>query len=86
MEVGMADGGDGFVGRCEVFESRRGNRRWSLDLKARVVAESFLSGVRVVDVARRHGVVAHQLSDWLRRVREGLLNLTLDLSSALSVQ
>ena len=25
----MADGGDGFVGRCEVVEPRRrGNRRW----------------------------------------------------------
>lgn len=46
----MADGGDGFVGRCEVVEPRRGNRRWPDDLKARIVAESFQPGARVVDV------------------------------------
>ena len=80
----MADGGDGFVGRCEVVEPRRGNRRWSLDLKARIVAESFQPGVRVVDVARRHGVVAHQLSDWRRQAREGLLMLPLGMVPALS--
>ena len=82
----MADGGDGFVGRCEVVEPRRGNRRWPLDLKARIVAESFQPGVRVVDVARRHGIVAHQLSDWRRQAREGLLMLPLDMLPALSVQ
>ena len=82
----MADGRDGFVGRCEVVEPRRGNRRWPLDLKARIVAESFQPGVRVVDVARRHGIVAHQLSDWRRQAREGLLILPLDMLPALSVQ
>jgi transposase len=55
-------------------------------MKARIVAESFQPGVRVVDVARRHGVVAHQLSDWRRRAREGLLSLPLDLLPPLSVQ
>ncbi len=82
----MADGGDGFVGRCEVVEPRRGNRRWPLDLKARIVAESFQPGAKVVDVARRHGVVAHQLSDWRRQAREGLLSLPLDLLPSLSVR
>ena len=81
----MSDGGDGFVGRCEVVEPRRGNRRWPLDVKARIVAESFQPGMRVVDVARRHGVVAHQLSDWRRQAREGLLSLPLDMVPALSV-
>lgn len=82
----MAEGRDGFVGRCEVVEPRRGNRRWPLDLKARRVAESLQPGVRVVDVARRHGVVAHQLSDWRRRAREGLLSLPLEMLPALSVR
>ena len=81
----MSDGGDGFVGRCELVEPRRGNRRWPLDVKARIVAESFQPGMRVVDVARRHGVVAHQLSDWRRQAREGLLSLPLDMGPALSV-
>ncbi len=69
----MADGGDGFVGRCEVVEPRQGNRRWPDHVKARIVAESFQPGARVVDVARRHGLVAHQLSDWRRHARQGLL-------------
>ncbi|WP_209893714.1 IS66-like element accessory protein TnpA [Rhizobium leguminosarum] len=66
---------DGFVGRYEVVEPRRGNRRWPDDVKARIVAESLEPGVRVVDVARRHGVIANQLSDWRRQVREGILVL-----------
>ena len=61
LEICMAD--DRFVGRYEVVEPRRGNRRWPDDVKARIVAESFEPGVRVVDVARRHGVIANQLSD-----------------------
>jgi len=79
----MADGGDGFVGRCEVVEPRRGNRRWPDDLKARIVAESFQPGARVVDVARRHGMVAHQLSDWRRFARQGLLRLPSEVLPAL---
>lgn len=47
-------------------------------MKARIVAESFRAGVRVVDVARRNGVLAHQLSDWRRQARQGLLALPAD--------
>jgi transposase len=66
---------DGFVGRYEVVEPRRGNRRWPDDVKARIVAESFQPGVRVVDVARRHDVIANQLSSWRRQARDGVLAL-----------
>jgi len=66
---------DGFVGRYEVVEPRRGNRRWPDDVKARIVAESLEPGARVVDVALRHGVVANQLSDWRRQARDGILAL-----------
>jgi len=52
-------------------------------LKARIVAESFQPGARVVDVARRHGMVAHQLSDWRRFARQGLLRLPAELLPAL---
>ena len=79
LEIGMAD--DGFVGRYEVVEPRRGNRRWPDDMKARIVAESFEPGVRVADVARRHDVVAHQLSFWRRQAREGILALPFEAMS-----
>ena len=74
----MSDGLDGFDGRIAVVERTRGYRKWPTEVKARIVAESFGAGVRVVDVARRHGVLAHQLSDWRRQAREGLLALSED--------
>lgn len=71
----MADGGDGLVGCVEVVRRTRGYRRWPEAVKARIVAESFQPGARVVDVARRHDLAPHQLSDWRRHARQGLLAL-----------
>jgi len=71
----MADGGDGFVGRCEVVGFRRSNRRWPDDVKARIVAETFQPGVTVASVARRHDMQPHHLSEWRSRARRGLLTL-----------
>ena len=71
----MSDGVEGFDGRFEVVERPRGNWRWPNDVKAWIVAESFQPGVRVVDVARGYQIMPHQLSDWRRQAREGLLVL-----------
>ena len=70
----MADGGDGFDGCIEVVQRTRGYRRWPGEVKARIVAESFQPGVRVVDVARQRGLAAHQLSDWRRQGNPPILN------------
>ena len=65
----MADVTDGFEGQIEIVRRTRGYRRWPDEVKARIVAESFQPGVRVADVARRHGLASHQLSDWRRQAR-----------------
>lgn len=79
----MADGGEGFVGCVEVVRRTRGYRRWPDAVKARIVAESFRPGVRVADVARRHELAPHQLSDWRRQARQGLLALPGDVMDEL---
>lgn len=80
----MADGGEGFVGCVEVVRRTRGYRRWPDAVKARIVAESFRPGARVADVARRHELAPHQLSDWRRQARQGLLALPGDVMDELS--
>ncbi|WP_296940900.1 transposase [uncultured Marivita sp.] len=74
----MADG-NGALGRVEIVEPRLGNRRWPDEVKARIVAESFQPGARVGEVARRHDIIPHQLSDWRRMARQGKLVLPADL-------
>ena len=74
----MADVGHGFIGRCEVVEARRSNRRRPDAVKARIVAESFQPGATVAAIARRHDMQPHHLSGWRSRVRRGLLALPAD--------
>lgn len=80
----MADGGDGFGGCIEVVRRTRGYRRWPEALKARIVAESFQAGARVVDVAQRHDLAPHQLSTWRRQARQGHLALPAEAMEGLA--
>ena len=60
------------ISTLEVIETGS-RRRWTLDEKQRIVAESF-SAPRVVSAtARRHDLSTSQLFNWRRQAREGKL-------------
>ncbi len=60
------------VSRLDVI-STGARRRWTLEEKRRIVAESYY-GQRLVSVtARRNGLSASQLLTWRRLAREGRL-------------
>lgn len=63
------------VERLEVLCGPTGRRSWPDALKARIVAESFETGARVVEVARRHSVSPQQVTAWRRQARQGRLAL-----------
>lgn len=71
MEVPSRKG----VSRVEVLDGPTGRRRWPDDVKARIVAESLLSGARVCDVATKYGLIARHLSQWRGLARQGKLIL-----------
>lgn len=68
------------VERLEVISGPTGRRTWSDAVKARIVAESFAPGARVVDVARQHGVTPQQVTTWRRLARQGGLALLAESS------
>jgi transposase len=60
----------------EIITGRERRRRWSVEEKLRIVAETQEPGVRVTDAAARHDVYPSLLFLWRRQVREGLLGRT----------
>lgn len=70
---------DGSVGvgvsRLEVIEGPSGRRQRTKAERARIAAESLISGVRVADVARKHGTTRWQVYDWRKKLRTGQLVL-----------
>jgi transposase len=68
----------GFAGRLDVIEGPRGRRRWSDDVKARIVRESFEPGVTVSEVARRHRMTPQHLTLWRRAARAGRLSASVE--------
>ena len=57
--------------RIEVLTGPERRRRWTLEEKSRIVAESYASGPSVSAVARRSGLHPNQLFTWRRQFREG---------------
>jgi transposase len=60
-------------GAVEIITGRERRRRWSIEEKLRIVAETREPGVRVTDVAARNGVYPSLLFHWRRQVRQGVL-------------
>lgn len=50
------------------LERRKQKRRTSVE-RAAIVAQTYEAGVTVAEVARRHGIVASQLSSWRTAAR-----------------
>jgi transposase len=57
--------------RIEVITGTARRRRWSVEEKLRMVAESCEPGESVSAVARRHGVAPNLLYRWRRLVNQG---------------
>jgi len=60
------------VGRLDVISSGA-RRRWTLEEKQRIVAESYAASRQVSATARRNGLSASQLFTWRRQARDGRL-------------
>lgn len=54
----------------------KARRRWSIEAKLRIVAETEEPGTCIKAVAARHGVCACVLSNWRRQAREGRFDKT----------
>jgi transposase len=60
------DDAKGTFRRIEVLTGPGRRRRWSVDQKARIVAETLEPGARVADVARRWQLCSQQVFGWRR--------------------
>lgn len=60
-------------GTVEIITGRERRRRWQIEEKLRIVAETYEPGARVTEVAARHGVYPSLLFHWRRQAREGAL-------------
>ena len=60
-------------GVVEVIVGRQRRRRWTVEEKLRIVAESNEPGARIGDVAARYDVYPGLLFTWRRQVRKGTL-------------
>jgi transposase len=61
------------VSRQEVIEGPSGRRQRTKAERSRIAVESMMPGVKVADVARKHGTTRWQIYDWRKQIRKGSL-------------
>jgi transposase len=60
-------------GTIEIITGKERRRRWSVEEKRRIVAESHEPGASVTAVAARHDVYPSLVFNWRRQFRDGRL-------------
>jgi transposase len=65
-------------GRVDIRVGVGRRRRWSVEAKGRIVAESYAAGAVVSEVARRHDMSPQHLFGWRKAARAGQLTLPAD--------
>jgi transposase len=69
----MTDGTTRRYNDGEVLSGVQRRRRWTPEEKVRIVEETYLPGMSVSLVARRHGVGGNQIFTWRRLMAQGAL-------------
>lgn len=59
--------------RVEVITSVERRRRWAPAEKQAIVNETYLPGMSVSAVARKHGIAPNQFFYWRKRMEDGAL-------------
>lgn len=59
--------------RLDVLEGPSGRRQRTEAERARIAAESLIPGMRVGELARRHGTTRWQIYSWRKKLRTGQL-------------
>jgi transposase len=65
-------------GRVDIRVGVGRRRRWSVETKGWIIAESYAPGAVVSEVARRHEMSPQHLFGWRKAARAGLLTLPAD--------
>ena len=72
-------------GRMDIRIGVGRRRRWSVEAKGRVVAESYAPGAVASEVARRHEIAPQHLFAWRKAARSGRLALPVDAATPMFV-